>query len=255
VSAEGAATFARFAYPPNALGYCGPADAQGTLRAGAGAGPEQGPVDEDEVLALARRFEGAWPYLELLAGDGGDPLAADVVDGYWLGNDRSARIDADAFARHLHDRVGDRLGVPWESVAEAIAGGGRPTHAFHVLSASPFVALARRGAIDQALRVIDGCRIAPGEVVAVDGEEATVRIEPLVWRTGAVRRGAPEERRVRCPGDGLLAGEPLSAGDRVAVHWDWVCDRLDAQRWAGLRAAQDQQLELVERLGRVHDGP
>ncbi len=31
MSVEGAAAFARFAYPPNALGYCGPADAQGTL--------------------------------------------------------------------------------------------------------------------------------------------------------------------------------------------------------------------------------
>lgn len=247
MSAEGAAAFARFAYPPNALGYCGPADADGTLRVGAG----QGPVDEAAVLALARRFEGAWPYLELLAGDGGDPLAADVVDAYWLGGDRSSQIDADDFARHLHDRVGDRLGVPWESVAEAIVAGGRPTHAFHVLSASPFVQLARRGAVDQALRVIDGCRIAPGEVLAVVGDEVTVRVEPLVWRKGTVRRDSPEERRVRWS----AGGEPLSAGDRVAVHWDWVCDRLDAQRGAGLRAAQDEQLELVERLGRVHDRP
>lgn len=251
MSVEGAAAFARFAYPPNALGYCGPADAEGTLRVGA----DQGPVDEAAVLALARRFEGAWPYLELLAGDGGDPLAVDVVDGYWLGNERSARIDPEAFSRHLHDRVGDRLGVPWESVAEAISAGGRPTHAFHVLSASPFVALARRGAVDQALRVIDGCRIAPGEVLAVEGGEATVRLEPLVWRAGTVRPGPAEERRVRVPAGGVIAGEPLSAGDRVAVHWDWVCDRLDGRRGDGLRAAHDEQLELVERLGRVHDGP
>lgn len=250
MSAEGAAVFARFAYPPNALGYCGPADAQGTLRGGAGASS----VDAAAVLALARQFDGAWPYLELLAGEGGDPLAVDVVDAYWLGNDRSARFDPDAFARHLHDRVGDRLGVPWASVAEAIAAGGRPTHAFHVLSASPFVALARRGAIDQALRVIDGCRIAPGEVLAVAGEEAIVRLEPLVWRRGTVRVGSPEERRIRCPVGGVFPNEPLSAGDRVAVHWDWVCERLEPQRWAGLGAAQDQQLELVERLGRADDG-
>lgn len=248
MSVEGAAAFARFAYPPNALGYCGPADAQGTLRAGGGGDP----VDEAAVSAMARQFEGAWPYLELLAGDGGDPLAAEVVDAYWLGNDRSARVDAEVFARHLHDRVGDRLGVPWASVAEAIAAGGRPTHAFHVVSASPFVALARRGAVAQALHVIDGCRIAPAEVVAVEGEEIVVRRAPLVWRAGTVRPGPPEERRVRGPDAGVLPGGPLSAGDRVAVHWDWVCDRLDPQREAGLRAAQDQQLELVERLGRAN---
>ena len=57
MSAEGALQFARYAYPPNELGYCGPEGAQAMLRPGA----------EDDIAARARRFDGAWVYLEVLA--------------------------------------------------------------------------------------------------------------------------------------------------------------------------------------------
>ncbi|MGP8065881.1 MAG: DUF6390 family protein, partial [Acidimicrobiales bacterium] len=57
--------FARYAYPPNALGYCGPADHTALL----GAASEGD--DLRELTHLASRFEGAWPYLELIAGCNG----------------------------------------------------------------------------------------------------------------------------------------------------------------------------------------
>ena len=57
----GALLFSRYAYPPNALGLCG-ADAPRTLLEYGDAG------ESDAGLAeLARTFEGAWPYLTLIA--------------------------------------------------------------------------------------------------------------------------------------------------------------------------------------------
>lgn len=69
---HGPALFARHAYPPNALGYCGPADSQGLLERAGGDGP-----DPAGVAALARQLAGAWPYLCLIARANGlrDPLA------------------------------------------------------------------------------------------------------------------------------------------------------------------------------------
>ena len=58
----GSVLFARYAYPPNALGYCGPADSGALLEYAAG------PVSDAGLAALARRFSGAWPYLVLRLG-------------------------------------------------------------------------------------------------------------------------------------------------------------------------------------------
>ena len=52
--------FARYALPPNRHGYCGPDD-PGALFDTAVAGPDA------EIEALAKAFDGAWPYLELIA--------------------------------------------------------------------------------------------------------------------------------------------------------------------------------------------
>jgi hypothetical protein len=75
--------FARYAYPPNSLGYCGPRDSASLL----GYGSER--VVDGGLRQLARGFEGAYPYLELIACATGvpDPLDHRVVEAYWLGNE------------------------------------------------------------------------------------------------------------------------------------------------------------------------
>ena len=75
---NGAQLFVRYAYPPNSLGYCGPADST-ALREYAAAC-----VTDPGLVQLARAFSGAWPYLELIsAGCGmGDPLDQRVVEAY-----------------------------------------------------------------------------------------------------------------------------------------------------------------------------
>ena len=74
---SGERLFARYAHTPNALGYCGPpgSEALGAVACGDGA--------EVDVLAIARRFSGAWPYQQVLAELAGepDPLAEGVVRG------------------------------------------------------------------------------------------------------------------------------------------------------------------------------
>ena len=72
----GALLFARYAYPPNSLGLCG-ADVQRTLIQYGDAGESDGGLSE-----LARTFEGAWPYLELIARANAiaDPLDRGTAD-------------------------------------------------------------------------------------------------------------------------------------------------------------------------------
>ena len=75
----GHALFAQYAYPPNELGYCGPADGGGA----------------SGLAAHAKEFDGAWPYLAAIAEAVGasDPLDEDVVGSYWVGGPWLTRVD------------------------------------------------------------------------------------------------------------------------------------------------------------------
>ena len=78
---SGPVLFARYAFGPNRLGYCGPDAIEELFGEGAMGG------DDRALRELARSFEGAWPYLELIARANGeaDPLDRRVVEAYWLG--------------------------------------------------------------------------------------------------------------------------------------------------------------------------
>jgi len=132
---NGPVLFARYAYPPNVLGYCGP-DAADELLERAGAG-----VDSPELRRLARGFEGAWPYLELIAHADGlaDPLASEVVEAYWIGNRLLNAVGPGLLRGSVEARFKPRLGVAdWAGMDAACAAGGHPHHGFHVFFVYPW---------------------------------------------------------------------------------------------------------------------
>lgn len=230
--APGALLFARYAYPPNALGLCG-ADSPGTLLEYGDAGESDGGLAE-----LARTFEGAWPYLTLIAESNRleDPLDPRVVEAYWVGNDLLARVPPAALARHVAERFRGRLGSAGESIPAIVAAGAVPHHCFHVFALYPWLGLLRSGIVDEPLRILDQCRTTPALVLSVDGETAEVLVEPLLWQDGRLRLGEPEPRGVRWRDGGRAFARPQPGG-LVSLHWDFVCDVLTtgaAARLAGV---------------------
>jgi len=239
--APGAATpgptlFARYAYPPNALGYCGPDDPAALL----GLATDTRPRHAD-LRQLAARFEGAWPYLELIAGCNGigDPLDRRVVEAYWVGNDLLARVPPAALWRSLDERFRRRAGRLFEPMAAAVPLGGVPHHSFHVFAVYPWLGLLRAGREGPALTVLDRCRIRWGTVESVDGDHVVVRTRLLTFRGSQLLLGEHDEVEVaRWAIGGTTFVAALSPGDAVSLHWDWVCDRLSPpalrrlQRWS-----------------------
>ena len=196
----GALLFARYAYPPNALGYCG-ADENRTLL-------EYGEVGASDggLVQLARSFEGAWPYLELIAGANGidDPLDPSVVEAYWIGSPLLERVDSSSLGAHLDERFRRRAGGAWELLATSIPDGGVPHHDFHVFGVYPWVGLLRSGDATDPLRVLESCRITPGRVLEVDGERgggATARVgrPDAPARRSEAASGGLAPRRPRLP--------------------------------------------------------
>lgn len=237
--------FARYAYPPNALGLCG-ADSPRTLLEYGDARASDGGLAE-----LARTFDGAWPYLTLIAGANriDDPLDPRVVEAYWVGNALLDRVRPDELARHVDDRFRGRIGRAREHVADVIAAGGVPHHCFHVFAVYPWLGLLRTGVVDQPLHVLDQCRTTPAVVQAVDGDFVAVLARPLRWdaEAEALHLDAPSTRMVRWQEDGLGFVPKPSPGDRVSLHWDFVCDVLSPSAARALVRATGRALAAVNR--------
>jgi hypothetical protein len=240
-TAPGPLLFARYAYPPNALGYCGPDD-PGALIGHTTAG-QSGP----DLAALARQFAGAWPYLRLIAASAGrpDPLDAGVVEAYWLGNPLLRRVDPAVFAAHLADRFEQRAGRGLADLAALALLGAVPHHNFHVFAVYPWVGMLRAGRSAEPLGVLDACRVRWGRVRAVAAGVAEVSSQPLLWDGLALRLGAARPEHVLCATDEGRLAPTVRPGDVVSMHWDWVCDVLSPARVAALRAVTAHTLRMT----------
>ncbi|MCA1220396.1 DUF6390 family protein [Streptomyces sp. 8L] len=243
MSAEGALLFARYAYPPNELGYCGPADASALLRAGAPDGT--GNRASDGIESRAREFEGAWCYLEFLAESAGlaDPLDPRVVEAYWIGNDLLERADPGALLDRMRDRFRGQLGGTWRRAGDT----ARAHHSFQVFDVYPWAGLLGGAGSPTALNVLDQCRIRTGTVVRVQGESAVVRSRPLVWdaERGAMAIGAERRETVRWSTGGRSLIEGVAPGDLVALHWDWVCDVITGDQRAWIETLEERRRSLL----------
>ncbi|HWB73244.1 MAG TPA: DUF6390 family protein [Egibacteraceae bacterium] len=248
---DGPLLFARYAYPPNELGYCGADDHRALLEYGA-----SGIVDPG-LGQLARAFHGAWPYLELIAAATGvgDPLDARVVEAYWVGNRLLERVGRSAFGASLQERFRRQAGRAWQRLAESIPAGGLPHHAFHVFCVYPWVGLlGSEGAGGHPLHVLDRCRIRWGQVLTADRDRVVVRCQPLTWDGRRLALGAPEAESATRAVDGVGFVAHLRPGEWVSLHWDWVCDRLSARQLAALRGYTARVLDLTNRR-LAHPGP
>ena len=238
---SGALRFAAYAYPPNALGYCGPDAAQQLLEQVADG------ADAPDLRRLARAFEGAWPYLELIAAANGlaDPLDPRVVEAYWVGNGLLGRVTPRLLGDSLEVRFRDRVGRSWSRLADAVPAGALPHHSFHVFGVYPWLGLLREGRVEEPLHVLDRCRVRWGHVVEVRGAEAVVRSRPLLWDGRRLLLGKPRDEPavLRQDGHGLAGG--VQAGDWCSLHWDWVCERLDRRALTALRGHTLRQLGVA----------
>jgi hypothetical protein len=239
---NGAILFARYAYPPNELGYCGTDDHRALLEYGAERMVDAG------LVRLAQGFSGAWPYLEFIANATGigSPLDRRVVEAYWLGGPLLERIEMRTFGNALFDRFRRTAGTKgWSFLSEAIPEGAVPDHSFHVFGVYPWVGLLRTGRASTPLEHLDRCRIRWGRVLSTAGDEATVLSQPLIYDGRDLGLGDPRPETVQAAVGGVSFLGPLQPGDWVSMHWGWVCDRLSRRQLSLLRRSMLRQLEIT----------
>lgn len=254
VDTRGAWMFARYAYAPNRLGYCGPPES-GTLADAGAADGGTGTGRDDHVRAAARRFSGAWPYLQVLARLSGiaDPLDPRLVESYWLGGGVNTGIRPAAFGAALLEIIGPQAGHYWTHLTPELLAEAAGDHCFHVFGVYPWSRLLGKGMDEHPLHVLDSCRIRWGTVLSRgacpdgDGEEIEVASRRLSWDGSRLGLAEPSVERVRVSVDGLSFLSDVAPGDQVAVHWDWLTDRLDAKQVETLEASTRRQLDATNR--------
>lgn len=242
---SGAQLFVRYAYPPNALGYCGPAESEAFFEYGTDH------VTDGNLIDMARRFHGAWPYLQLISSGNGieDPLDHRVVEAYWLGNGLLERLSATDIQDTVEKQFRPIARLPFSHVPQGIDAGAVPHHNFHVFIVSPWLTLlgeAKKRAY--AVSVMENCRIRWGTVVALDGDQAVIRSSPLVWDGKQLSLAEARHENARIARDGSAFLNDLVPGDVVSLHWDWVCDRLTRAEVQRLRQQTKRHLNIANTM-------
>jgi Family of unknown function (DUF6390) len=235
--------FARYAYAPNALGFCGPP---------LGAILRDGSVDD--VRRAAAKFSGAWPYLRVLSNLTGiaDPLDHRLVESYWLGGGVGADLDPGEFFDELLAIIGPQAGRYWSHLTPELAGEAAANHCFHVFGVYPWTRFLGRGMDEHPLAVLDNCRITWGTVVSRDGEHVEVLCRKLIWDGAALRLSEPSQRRLEVWAEGYSAVPDVAVGDEVALHWGRLCGRLGPRQVEALADSTDRQLRVTsQRLAHV----
>ncbi len=247
MSDRGALRFARFAVPPNQRGYCGP-DRQGELAAYRA---EELTIDRG-LVEMAREFEGAWPYLELLAGAArtDDPLDDRVVQAYWIGNELCDQVTTSDLGWHLIDRFRSRAGSEAERVTSGVGRGARPHHSFHVFCVYPWVGLLRegRGGTDP-LGIIQECHISWGRVCERSGDDLLIEGPELRWDDGRLTLDGAIRRLVWLDPRLATLASNIDIGSEVAVHWGQVVDVLDRRQHQWLEAVTRAQIAVANGAG------
>ncbi len=240
--APGPVLFARYAFPPNSHGFCGPADHAGFFEYGVAG------IDDGGLRAMSQQFAGAWPYLQLIAGATGlsDPLDRRVVEAYWVGSPRLDQVGTRAVGNSMDERFRYMTGPRFASLTEGVLAGGVPHHSFAVFCIYPYTGLLTdRRKAQQALTVLDRCRIRWGKVVAVQGDQVLVESRPLSWDGHRLDFGPAQTETVVQSVDGVSMVTQVEVGDWVSLHWEWICDRLTERQVGYLRAFTRRHLDIV----------
>lgn len=229
---SGALLFGRYAFPPNRLGYCGPDDHRALFEYVSSGTSDGG------LLELERRFDGAYPYLRLIAQANGisDPFDRRVVEAYWIGNAYLERVEASPFYESLKARFANRMNArAFSWLTSELEHGARPHHNFHVFDVYRRAGLMRDRAANIALDRMDHCRISWGEVLAAEGAELVVKRAAVAVVEHRLTLTEPQVVRVARQLDGRGFADGAQPGDMVSIHWDWVCEVLTPAALARLQ--------------------
>lgn len=233
---DGPQVFARYAFMPNKLTYCGGDDHRALFDYCLAGTTDPG------LTAALRQFTGALPYLRLIAHSNliADPFDRRVVEAYWLGNGLLAGVNVGDLYTSLRQRFSSQLKpAQLDLVLGKAPAGARPHHSFHVIEVCPRIGWP------QALSFMDNCRISWGRAISIEGSTLTAHVRPLQIHGHDLVLAAPERRTIKRQIEGRGFVDGAKPGDWISIHWGWACQILKPGQVAALERWTEYHLKLA----------
>ncbi len=242
--------FARYAFPPNVLQFCGPAETGFVFE-----GLKKNKNTDKEFRHLLLQFSGAVPYLQLIAKSNGieDIFDERVTEAYWLGNNLLKNVKVKDIYSHVEDRFKKNIKKKdWRWLVSGSIPEAKPFHGFHVFDIYRRAGLLRSGIRENILETMDNCRISWGRVESVDfgteikkpmfyGGIAMINYSPLEFFEKKLRIGKETVKNF------FVIDRSFQKGNEVSLHWDYVCDKISPRQKLNLVYWTNYHLNLANK--------
>lgn len=199
---------------PHEMGFCGPqlAASQRILR-----GFLVGKNSSKEAQDVLEKFEGAYPYYQLIAQSNeiDDPFDERVVRAYWIGSELLDNVSIS----DLRQTVIEKFSYPGllskeiaQEKAEAIPNQAKPHHSFHV-----YIIGSVTGVIDLSdLGLKNLCRVSWGKVLEIKDDNILMEYQSVSGEK-ELKLGEKKTKNITWDKDVL---PELKIGDWISTHWN-----------------------------------
>lgn len=203
---NGLILFARYAFMPNKLGFCGPEDNRTIFDSVIKNKPDK------NLRKILYQFPGALLYLNRIAEKVkiNDIFNERVVEAYFLGNSLLSKVESKA------------------------------NHQFHVFNLFPFTVKLRR-----TLKNMDRCRISWGKVLKILKDKLEVEFQPLTTTNRRMKLGKPKSGLILYKIDRKSFVPKIRVGDFISFHWNWTCQILNQKELENLKKYTEYHLNLA----------
>jgi len=232
---RGAELAARYAFPPNAKGYCGASSFVSALRnhlAGKAA-----PLEQE-----LKKFKAHYAYLSLIARENRvEPFDLDVVKAFWLGNPLLRSVSRESLSDFI---VSELFSGKQKSRAERLAArlprGVVPHHSFNSLYIN-FVS----GKVKKTVENYDSCCVSAGRVLSASGKKADVVRDSIAWDGRFFLTKKTEKISLeRC---GIRFLDAVRPGDVLSIHWGMAIQRLKPSDATALNKYTRMNIDAINR--------
>jgi len=159
------------------------------------------------------QFKILFPYLSLIGRINGlEPFSQEVVEAYFIGNKLLRNVPIVETRRVVNQIYSQEVSLVPDFV---------PHHNWHLLTVLP-----QTQGMSIPLSLFNFCMVKLGKIQAIHQDKVTVRAWKLSVTKGKLNIGWIDES---IPRDTILIDE-LELGDKVAIHWRYICEKLSSKQ-------------------------
>lgn len=222
---------ARYAFPPNNYGYCGPKLFVSILK-----NKHSNAILKNEL----KKFKVHYAYLSLIAkANNLKPFDKKVVHAFWIGNELLENVSSSMLRRFIVRSLFPKGKARAKMLAANLPKGLVPHHSFNSLYVN-FVT----GKVKRSIKNYDSCCITFGKVLSISNSSALVLRHAVAYKKG---KFILEERKCKIALErrGVRFVSNLKKGDIVSVHWGLAIEKLGKSDFMLLKKYTQKNIEAL----------